>query len=258
MSVCAMSAVYWFQSFFLITMTHLVVVLLWCEAALPGLLAVASLPAVTCDEESVAAATSLGVQHINAKHKHGFRFKLQEVQSSKYQQVSGGCHIDVNVKLAQTKCYVTNPKPDNQSLKAVNDSVFKFNREGKQEKYFTLMEVACVTLGSVPTIGMITSFKFALVETTCPREARNTFGACTPLCPDRANHTFCQTFYYNSYRQVGELDCELYPPRNPGPYPTDVPEPVCSPLFHESPEACLQGASELPPIRLSITFVPSR
>ncbi|XP_061681140.1 alpha-2-HS-glycoprotein-like [Syngnathoides biaculeatus] len=281
-------------------MTHLVVVLLWCAAALPGLLAVASLPAVTCAKESVAAAASLGVQHINGNHKHGFRFKLQEVQSSKYQQISGGCHIDVNVKLVQTKCHFTNPKPDDQcelwrmdergavatcsiefwvmwgvakvtrhqcttrpeltneelvtvcpycpsllplddptAVKAVNDAVVKFNRESKQEKYFTLMEVSHVTMGSVATIGTITSLKFALVETTCPREARNTFVACTPLCPDRAHHSFCQTTYYNLYRQVGELECELYLPKNPGPHPTDVPEPVCRPLFHQSPEACL-------------------
>ncbi|XP_061680857.1 alpha-2-HS-glycoprotein-like [Syngnathoides biaculeatus] len=273
-------------------MTHLLTVLLWCAAVLPGLLA-----AVTCDKESVWEAARLGVQHINGKHKHGFRFKLQEVQSNKYQQVSGGCHIDVNVKLVQTKCHVTNPKPDDQcelwrrdergavatcsiefwvmwgvakvtrhecttrpeltneelvtvcptcpkllplddptAVKAVNDAVVKFNRESKYENQFSLMEVAHVTMGSVATIGMITSLKFALVETTCPR---NTFVSCTPRCPDRAHHVFCQTFYYNLYRQVGELDCELYLPKNPGPYPTDLPEPVCSPLFHQSPEACV-------------------
>ncbi|XP_061680854.1 alpha-2-HS-glycoprotein-like [Syngnathoides biaculeatus] len=281
-------------------MTHLLVVLLWCAAGLPGLLAAPSLPAVTCDKESVSAAARLGVQHINGNHKHGFRFKLQVVQSSKYQQVSGGCHIDVNVKLEQTKCHFTNPKPDDQcelwrleergavatcsiefwvmwgiakvtkhecttrpeltneeletvcptcpkllplddptALKAVNDAVVKFNRERKYENYFTLMEVAHVTTRSVVTIGTMTLLKFVLVETTCPREARNTLVACTPRCPDRANHIFCQTTYYNLHRQVGELQCELYLPKNPGPHPTDVPEPVCGPLFHQSPEACV-------------------
>ncbi|XP_061540899.1 alpha-2-HS-glycoprotein-like [Phycodurus eques] len=280
--------------------THLFVVLLWCAAALPGLLAAPSLPAVTCDKESVAVAASLGVQHINRKHKHGFRFKLQVVQSSSYQQVSGGCHIDVNVKLVQTKCHFTNPKPDDQcelwrldelgavatcsiefwvmwgvakvtrhdcitrpeltneelvticpycpkmlplddqtAVKAVHEAVVKFNRESKHKNDFTLMEVAHVTMGSVTTIGTITLLKFALVETTCPRGARNTFVACTPRCPDRAHHAFCQTSYYNLHRRVGELKCELYLPKNPGPHPTDVPEPVCRPLFHQSPEACV-------------------
>ncbi|XP_061540902.1 antihemorrhagic factor BJ46a-like [Phycodurus eques] len=281
--------------------THLFAVLLWCAAALPGILAAAaSLPAVTCDKESVAVAASLGVQHINRKHEHGFRFKLQVVQSSNYQQVSGGCHIDVNVKLVQTKCHFTNPKPDDQcelwrldergavatcsiefwvmwgvakvirhecvtrpeltneelvticpscpkllllddptAVKAVHDAVVKFNRESKQENYFTLMEVAHVTMGSFETIGTITSLMFALVETTCPRGARNTFVPCTPRCPDRAHHAFCQTSYYNLHRQVGKLECELYLPKNPGPHPSDVPEPVCRPLFHQSPEACV-------------------
>ncbi|XP_061662924.1 alpha-2-HS-glycoprotein-like [Syngnathoides biaculeatus] len=280
--------------------TNLFAVLLWCAAALSGLLAAPSWPAVTCDKENVTAAAIFGVRHINGKHEHGFRFKLQEVQSSKYQQVSGGCHIDVNVKLVQTKCHFTNPKPDDQcelwrrdergavatcsiefwvmwgvakvtrhecttrpeltneeletvcpycpkllplddptAVKAVHDSVVKFNRESQHQNYFTLMEVAHVTMGSIPSIGTVTLLKFALVETTCPRGARNTFVPCTPRCPDRANHAFCQTSYYNLHRQVGKLECEFYPPKNPGPYPTDVPEPVCRPLFHQSPEACV-------------------
>ncbi|XP_061681146.1 alpha-2-HS-glycoprotein-like [Syngnathoides biaculeatus] len=280
-------------------MLHVLSVLLWCAPMISGLFAAPSLPAVSCDEESEVAAANLGVQHINQEHKHGFRFKLQVVQSSKYQQVSGGCHIDVNVKLEQTKCHFTNPKPDDQcelwrldergavatcsiefwvmwgvarvtkhecttrpeltneelvtvcpscpkllplddptAVKAVNDAVVKFNRENKHENYFTLMEVAHVTMRSFETIGTITSLKFALVETTCPREARNTFVACTPRCPERAHHAFCQTTYYNLHRQVGELQCDLYLPKNRGPHPT-VPEPVCGPLFHQSPEACV-------------------
>ncbi|XP_061540780.1 alpha-2-HS-glycoprotein-like [Phycodurus eques] len=279
---------------------HLFAVLLWCAVLLPDLFAVPSLPTITCGKDSVAVAASLGVQHINGKHNHGFRFKLQEVQSSKYQQVSGGCHIDVNVKLVQTKCHFTNPKPDDQcelwrrdergavatcsiefwvmwgvakvtrhecttrpelsneeivticphcpellpledptAMKAVHAAVDKFNRESEHQNYFTLMEVARVTMGYIATIGTVTWLKFALVETTCPRGARNTFVACMPLCQDRARHVFCQTSYYNLHRQVGELDCELYLPKNPGPHPTGVPEPVCRPLFHQSPEACV-------------------
>ncbi|XP_061680852.1 alpha-2-HS-glycoprotein-like [Syngnathoides biaculeatus] len=281
-------------------MIHLFLVLLWGATVISGLLAAPSLPAITCDKESLPVAASLGVRHINRKHKHGFKFQLQEIQSSKYQQVSGGCHIDVNVKMVQTKCHFTNPKPDDQcelwqlnergavatcsiefwlmwgvakiiqhecttrpeltneelvtvcptcpkllplddptAVKAVNNAVAKFNWKSKQENYFTLMEVAHVTMESVETIGPITSLKFALVETACPREARNIFMGCAPRCPDIAHHAFCQTTYYNLHKQVGELACELYPPKNPSIYHTDVPGPVCSPLFHESPEACI-------------------
>ncbi|XP_049580140.1 alpha-2-HS-glycoprotein-like [Syngnathus scovelli] len=88
---------------------HLFVLLLWCAGALHGFLAAAT--SVTCSKESVAAATALGVQQINLKQKHGYKFRLQEVQGSKYQAVSGGCHIDVNVMLVQTTCHFTNPKP---------------------------------------------------------------------------------------------------------------------------------------------------
>ncbi|XP_057697774.1 antihemorrhagic factor cHLP-A-like [Corythoichthys intestinalis] len=280
--------------------THICMVLLWFAASLPGLLAVASLPALNCSKDSDAALASLGVKHVNAKHKHGFRFKLEEVQSSKYYLVSGGCHVTVNVKLVQTKCHFTNPKPADQcevwlreergavatcsiefwvmwgmakvtkrecttipelsneematicprcpvlvslddptAVEAVHYAVVKFNRENKNPNYFTLMEVAHVTTGYFESIGTVTWIKFALVETSCPRGARNTFVPCTPRCADRANHLFCQTTYYNSYGQLGEIDCELYPPKNPTSYPTGVPEPVCRPLFHQSPEACV-------------------
>ncbi|XP_019752012.1 antihemorrhagic factor BJ46a-like [Hippocampus comes] len=279
---------------------HLFAVLLWCAGALPGLLAVQLLSTVTCDNDSLAAAAALGVQHINGRQKHGFRFKLQEVLSSKYQKVSGGCHIDVTVKLVQTKCHFTNPKSDDQcelwrrdergvvamcsiefwvmwglaevirhecttrpeftneemvticpscpellalddltAVEVVNDAVVKFNRERKHLNYFTLMEVAQVTKGYAAKIGTMTWLKFVLVETTCPRGARNTFVACAPRCSDIAHHAFCQTTYYNLHRELGQLECELYPPKNTAPYPTGVPEPVCKPLFHQSPEACV-------------------
>ncbi|KAM9818440.1 alpha-2-HS-glycoprotein-like [Syngnathus typhle] len=276
------------------------VLLLWCAATLSGLAAANTLPLVTCDDDSAMAAAGMAVRRINDNHQHGFKFNLQEVQSSSYQQFSGGCHIDVNVKLVQTKCHFTNPKPVDQcklwqqnergavatcsvefwvmwgvakitkyecttrpeltnaeslttcpdcprllpldeptAVKAVHNAVVKFNIESTRHNYFTLMEVAHVTTRDLARIGTITWLKFALVETMCPRGARSTFVACVPLCPDRAYHAFCQTAYYNSYGQVGELDCEIYPPKNPGPYPTGEPEPICMPLFHQSSDACL-------------------
>ncbi|XP_077381758.1 alpha-2-HS-glycoprotein-like [Festucalex cinctus] len=280
--------------------THLFAVLLWCAVALPGFVAPRSLPSVTCGEDSVKEAAGMAVQHINGMHKHGFKFRLQEVQSSTYQQFSGGCHIDVNVKLAQTKCHFSNPKPadecelwrldergavatcsvefwvmwgvakitkyecttrpeltnkellmvclscpellpldDPTGLSAVQEAVLKFNQESKHHNYFTLMEVAQLTAVENVNIGTITRLKFALVETTCPRESKQAFAACTPRCPDRANHVYCQASYYNLHRQVGELDCETYPPKNSGPLPAGEPEPVCRPLFHQSSEACI-------------------
>ncbi|XP_077439922.1 antihemorrhagic factor cHLP-B-like isoform X2 [Vanacampus margaritifer] len=238
--------------------THLFAVLLWCAAALPGFVATQT---VTCGEDSVKAAAGMAVRHINGRHKHGFKFRLQEVQSSSYQQFSGGCHIDVNVKLVQTKCHFSNPKPANECqlwrldergavatcsvefwvmwgvakitkyecttrpeltneellttcpacprllpldeptvVKAAHYAVVKFNRESKHHNYFTLMEVAHVTI---------------------------------------RHHVYCQTSYYNSHQQLGTLDCEMYPPKIAGPHPTGEPQAVCKPLFHQSPEACV-------------------
>nr|XP_061790258.1 HSF-like protein [Nerophis lumbriciformis] len=279
--------------------THLFAVLLPCILALPGIMAELSQPGVTCAEESVKAAASLGVLYINKKHKHGFKFKLQEVKGSTYQQFSGGCHIDVTLKLVETKCHFTNPKPhqecelrrwnergavascsvefwvmwdvpkilkyecttkpertndemirvcpncpkllsldDPRGLSAVEQAVKRFNQNSKYDNYFTLMEVAQLTEGYIITIGTITWLKFALIETTCPREAELTFASCTPRCPDRAHHIFCQTSYYNTHKQIGQLDCETYQPKNTEPLPEGQEEPVCRPLFHQSAEAC--------------------
>ncbi|XP_077439913.1 antihemorrhagic factor cHLP-A-like [Vanacampus margaritifer] len=253
---------------------------------------------VTCDKAHVTTAARFGVRVIDEKRKHGFKFKLHEVQSSKYQQLSdGNCDIHVDVALVQTKCHFTNPKPEDQcdlfrqgergtwatcaiklsvrgkaatvtryecitkpeptndelfwmrpdfpallplddptGLKAVDKAVLKFNKESKLQHYFALMEVAHVTIGSVPTRGTITWIMFALVETNCPREATHTFAPCTPLCLDRAQHLFCETFYFNFQDKVGELECELYLPKELSSLPDGDPEPDCGPLFHQSPE----------------------
>ncbi|XP_057678767.1 antihemorrhagic factor cHLP-B-like [Corythoichthys intestinalis] len=267
--------------------------------ALSGLFAEELSPDVTCSEESVKAAASFAVEHINKHHKHGFKFKLQEVQSSKYQQFSGGCHIGVNIKLVQTKCHFTNPKPHQEcqlwrrdergatascsvefwvmwdvakitkydcttrpertndemqlicpscpkllplddpiGVRAVEQAVHRFNQKSREQSYFTLLEVARLTLWNVASVGKVTWLKFALVETMCPREVKNT-RTCTPRCPDRAHHVFCQTAYFNTYNQVGELECDIYPPKNLEPLPEGEAEPVCGPLFHQSPEACV-------------------
>ncbi|XP_061153361.1 secretory carrier-associated membrane protein 4 isoform X3 [Syngnathus typhle] len=137
------------------------------------------------------------------------------------------------------ECPKSLPLDDPTAVQAVKDAVVKFNREQKRTNYFTLMEVDHVTIETTATIGPIISLKFALVETTCPRGARNTFVACTPRCADIAQHAFCQISYYTLYSQLGELECELYPPKNPAPHPTGLSQFMCKPLFHQSPEACV-------------------
>ncbi|XP_037106275.1 antihemorrhagic factor cHLP-B-like [Syngnathus acus] len=137
------------------------------------------------------------------------------------------------------ECPKSLPLDDPTAVQAVNDAVVKFNREQKHTNYFTLIEVDHVTMETTATIGPIISLMFALVETTCPRGARNTFVACTPRCADVAQHAFCQISYYTLYSQLGELECELYPPKNPAPHPTSLSQFMCKPLFHQSPEACV-------------------
>ncbi|WP_163938813.1 cystatin domain-containing protein, partial [Paraferrimonas sp. SM1919] len=74
-----------------------------CSAA-PALLP------VTCSEESGAAAARLALHHINEHHDHGYKFRLSEIQSSKVKKVDGGCNIEQELDLLETKCHTVNPK----------------------------------------------------------------------------------------------------------------------------------------------------
>ncbi|XP_061663995.1 alpha-2-HS-glycoprotein-like [Syngnathoides biaculeatus] len=335
------------------TAAHLFALLLAASADL--LATPPPLPTVTCGAEGAAGAAALAVRHVNEHHKHGFKFGLWKVLSSNFQQVPGGCHIGVHVKLVQTKCHFTDPKPlercqpfgraergavaacvayvwvawgsatvagydcatrpeprdeeltrtcpdcptllaldDPTAVQAAQQAALKFNREGAHHKYFALMEVAHATSAYVrgtgpqtwirlalvetncprearnplavcrplclqravsrckvrtPPLFFFFAFQYvrgtgpqtwirlALVETNCPREARNPLAVCRPLCLQRARHAYCKVTYYNMQKEVQDMECEIYPPKNSAPPPAGVEEPACGPLFHESPEA---------------------
>ncbi|XP_061681893.1 alpha-2-HS-glycoprotein-like [Syngnathoides biaculeatus] len=278
------------------TAAHLFALLLAASADL--LATPPPLPTVTCGAEGAAGAAALAVRHVNEHHKHGFKFGLWKVLSSNFQQVPGGCHIGVHVKLVQTKCHFTDPKPlercqpfgraergavaacvayvwvawgsatvagydcatrpeprdeeltrtcpdcptllaldDPTAVQAAQQAALKFNREGAHHKYFALMEVAHATSAYVRGTGPQTWIRLALVETNCPREARNPLAVCRPLCLQRARHAYCKVTYYNMQKEVQDMECEIYPPKNSAPPPAGVEEPACGPLFHESPEA---------------------
>ncbi|XP_077390460.1 alpha-2-HS-glycoprotein-like [Festucalex cinctus] len=273
---------------------HLFVGLLWCTLAPLALLGRTPLPGAACRSDGVEMLAGIAVRHINWQHKHGYKFKLHKILSSNYRQVPGGCRLDVSLKLLQTKCHFSNPKPHQQCVpfqmhergavstcdvrlavasgkvivskhlcatrpehtnaemawicpdcpvllplkdptgaKAAHQVVLKFNREGQRRKFFTMMEIAQLTSGYISNVGMVTWLELALVETDCPREAENTFGRCTPLCPNRAVHVFCQATYHHWQDQIAHLDCESYPPQKS----SMVSGPSCAVLFHQRPEA---------------------
>ncbi|XP_051930012.1 alpha-2-HS-glycoprotein-like [Hippocampus zosterae] len=280
----------------MVMVAQLLAVLLCCLLGAP------SSAAVTCDSDDATAAANFAVHHINGVHKHGFKFKLHEVQSSAYELGEGACNIDINMKLIQSNCHITNPKHEDQcevmmaserravatcnaklsvmgvearvvshncitkpeltnaemartcpdcpvllplndmtSVQVVREAVKKFNRESNHQNYFALMEISRLTSGYIPSSGMVTWPKFVLVETTCPKHSRIVPEACSPRCPDRAHHAFCETSYSQGTAEVGQLQCELYLPKNTEPLPIGAQEPTCT-SFHDSPEdaACAE------------------
>lgn len=75
----------------------------FCSAAAP-------LQPVTCSEDGGAAAARLAMHHINEHHDHGYKFKLDKVNSTKLEKVDDGCNIELQLDLLQTKCHTVNPK----------------------------------------------------------------------------------------------------------------------------------------------------
>eukprot|EP00064_Thunnus_orientalis_P019988 superscaffoldBa00005269_g20119 len=78
-------------------------VVLLCSAA-------PALELVTCSEDSGAAAARLAMHHINEQHDHGYKFRLSETQGIKVVKVDGGCDVELQLDLLETKCHVVNPQ----------------------------------------------------------------------------------------------------------------------------------------------------
>ncbi|XP_044218003.1 alpha-2-HS-glycoprotein 1 [Thunnus albacares] len=78
-------------------------VVLLCSAA-------PALELVTCSEDSGAAAARLAMHHINEQHDHGYKFRLSEIQGIKVVKVDGGCDVELQLDLLETKCHVVNPR----------------------------------------------------------------------------------------------------------------------------------------------------
>ncbi|XP_032381217.1 alpha-2-HS-glycoprotein 1 isoform X2 [Etheostoma spectabile] len=66
---------------------------------------------VTCGEEGGPAAARLAMHRINENHDHGYKFRLQKIQSHGVEKVDGGCNLELQLNLLETVCYNINPKP---------------------------------------------------------------------------------------------------------------------------------------------------
>ncbi|XP_057696261.1 alpha-2-HS-glycoprotein-like [Corythoichthys intestinalis] len=129
------------------------------------------------------------------------------------------------------------PLDDETGAKAAQAAVKKYNQQNNHLHYFGLMEISQLQTyyNSSPTGGTFLRLEFALVETVCPKNFRVAQEACEARCPDRAHHAFCKTRYRINGEEVGDLDCELYLPKDITPLADGQIEPACV-LFHNSQE----------------------
>nr|XP_057928413.1 alpha-2-HS-glycoprotein-like [Doryrhamphus excisus] len=125
---------------------------------------------------------------------------------------------------------------DPEVVNVVAKAVQKYNQESNNQHYFALLEVGRVLLAYIPSLGMVKYPKFVLVETNCPKNSRIAPEACTPLCPDRAQHAMCSTSY-STMNEATSPECELYPAKNSAPLGPGEKEPVCAASFHHTHEA---------------------
>uniref|UniRef100_A0A3Q0SYF4 Cystatin domain-containing protein n=1 Tax=Amphilophus citrinellus TaxID=61819 RepID=A0A3Q0SYF4_AMPCI len=82
-------------------LTLLLSAVLLCSAA-------PALGPVTCSEGKGSVTAHVALHHINEQHDHGYKFRLHEVQGNK---VDGGCNVELQLELRETKCHTINPKP---------------------------------------------------------------------------------------------------------------------------------------------------
>ncbi|XP_054646057.1 antihemorrhagic factor cHLP-B-like [Dunckerocampus dactyliophorus] len=125
---------------------------------------------------------------------------------------------------------------DPDVMRVVAEAVQKYNQESNHQHYFALLEVGRALSAYIPSLGMVTYPKFALVETNCPKGSRIAPEACVPRCPDRAQYAMCGTSY-STINGVKSPECELYPAKNSAPLGPGEVEPVCASSFHQSAEA---------------------
>ncbi|XP_039666136.1 antihemorrhagic factor cHLP-B-like [Perca fluviatilis] len=86
---------------------HIVVLL---SSAVLLVSAAPAMELVTCSEESGAAAAQLAMHRINENHRHGYKFRLQEIQGNKVEKADDGCNLELQLNLQETVCHVVNPK----------------------------------------------------------------------------------------------------------------------------------------------------
>ncbi|XP_023264648.1 antihemorrhagic factor cHLP-B-like [Seriola lalandi dorsalis] len=120
------------------------------------------------------------------------------------------------------------PLNDSDGLKSVHEAVKKFNQNTTNQHYYILQEVGRIKSGYMMVGGMFFSAQFVVVETHCPMGSRILPEACKPLCPDRAHHAYCRSFY-SMENGLGDVECDFYPPVNTTALAPGEPEPVCRP-----------------------------
>ncbi|CAB1456171.1 unnamed protein product [Pleuronectes platessa] len=120
-------------------------------------------------------------------------------------------------------CPTLIPLNSHEALTAIEKAVHEENINSTNEHFYVLQEVGRVMSGWMSSQGMYYSSEFVIVETHCPMGSRIAIQACDPLCPDRARHAFCRSFYTKG-SGLRSVDCEYYPALNttalgPGPPP---------------------------------------
>nr|XP_061790309.1 alpha-2-HS-glycoprotein-like [Nerophis lumbriciformis] len=132
-------------------------------------------------------------------------------------------------------CPSLSPLDDETGVKAVQAAVKNYNQQHNHQNYFRLMEISQLTSYYIPGMGTFMSLEFALVESVCPKDSRIVLETCEARCPDRAHHAFCKTTYNIIGGEFGNLECELYLPKDISPLADGQTEPTCV-LFHDSQE----------------------
>ncbi|XP_069574567.1 alpha-2-HS-glycoprotein 1 [Brachyistius frenatus] len=137
-----------------------------------------------------------------------------------------------------------------EGLKSIHQAVQQFNQKDN-ERYYVLQEVGRIKSGYLMMAGTSYYTEFVLVETHCPMGSRIMPSACTPLCPDRARHSFCHSSYTDKHG-VMSLECEFAPPANTEALSPGQQEPVCDDRPSKAAPGGPPTTDGLPPVPMCL------
>uniref|UniRef100_A0A3Q1FAA9 Alpha-2-HS-glycoprotein-like n=1 Tax=Acanthochromis polyacanthus TaxID=80966 RepID=A0A3Q1FAA9_9TELE len=156
----------------------------------------------------------------------GMTVKNGDAKVSKYECDTQQAKTNKELWLICPDCPTLDPIESPESVNIAHETLTKINANTSHQHLYTLLEVGRMLSSYIPFTGMQYSGELVFVETNCPVGSKILPKACTPLCPDRAHHAFCDSSF-SANDGIQSVECNFYPPSNTTALGPGEQEPLC-------------------------------